>query len=572
MKLCKMKSSPIVRQIILWTAALPFIAAQHEYKNYSFTVPRGGYEQFEGYLTQFGTIDIRYLTLSSTQNSPTDKASTFEVAVFRLPDACVTDNSADDEAAACALLPTEVGIGATLPDNTTAKCCTQDLFNDNKCGDAELGRLIVNNTLFDLSQIGDVEVPAQNAWVHHIDWYYGLYEEYEAGKYVTMFANCNEEDGRNISVTGKADFGAEIKPYDFFSELHQCGVPIDLNPYYDVDDNGSDVLLDFLFDPVANKCDGPQNAAFDKALDDFGQCSGLHWKTFIESFPSALLGNVIHCGYWGKEISKWVDKQMEEYDDGDSFHETFAPNWSEIYNLTGREECFNALEGHSVFGETLHKFVFEPDDMCKCVKSLQQAVPLCTKDEWPIPLVGNWMNISACLIQSGCLQLEKACEVELEFLDSHLQTGLDGKMDCSSIEGFQSTSFALNLPPEYSGAPLPDTCVRIANTSPFAPKKITERYEAYRTQCTSMWDGWASQSDQKSSTGSDSKGLGAGASAAIVLVSYGAAMALAIWGRSKLRKQNSDQTIESAEHPDMHKETNFDNGEGATGVELGVVT
>ena len=518
-----------------------FVSAQQQYSDYNFNVTAGEIKSFDGYLPEYGMIDLRYLTFSSHQDSPTGNETTFEVAAFRL-------DCSDDDDGGCGDDTTDwtlSGVGAKMADGSTMYCCTQEAIDENLCSNA--GHLIVDPLLFNYDNYGDTPVPGLGAWVHHVDQYYGGFEEYEAGKYVTLFANCDEDDGRLITVSGKADFGSKTKPFDVLTEIRQCGVPV--SQYMFDEEETTFEFLDFMLDPVADKCDAVEEQHFRRALSDFEKCSSLDWSTFIESFPSAIVGNVIHCGRWMKEISKWAANQYnehyEENVDDYTFHDVYTPDWHEIYDLPGRAECQNALEGHNVYGDTLHKLVFEPESFCECAsQSLDKDdLPQCTIDTWPIPLVGDWISIASCLIQSGCRQLDTLCEAEMEVLHEQLPIDInngDEAIDCNSVD-LSAASIMLNLPQQYTGAPLPDTCVRIAQSETYADKAIVERYEAYRAQCTEQWDGWASSSYV---AGGTSGGENDGAVIAIVFISLGT-VALLLFAFLVLRRRGTN----TREHP-----------------------
>jgi len=71
--------------------------------------------------------------------------------------------------------------------------------------------------------------------------------------------------------------------------------------------------MDYLFDPVAGKCNPQQKEQLNLAVKYFEACSSLDWSVFIENFPSASMGNAVRCGIWAKDIMAWADKQCEDH-------------------------------------------------------------------------------------------------------------------------------------------------------------------------------------------------------------------------------------------------------------------
>jgi Lung seven transmembrane receptor len=149
------------------------------------------------------------------------EGSALDIAVFHLPDTCASSRTGCDW--------TELGIGARSEDRKELRyCCTAEAISIGLCSGTQKGRLIMNpdrfqgkvrtDILFDCHQISVaiveslmhpaflrsqhrlVNVPAEGDYTNHLK--YGKFEEtQDSGKYIVVFANCNEE-GRAVIVQG----------------------------------------------------------------------------------------------------------------------------------------------------------------------------------------------------------------------------------------------------------------------------------------------------------------------------------------------------------------------------------
>lgn len=107
--------------------------------------------------------------------------------------------------------------------------------------------------------------------------------------------------------------------------------------------------------------------------------------------------------------------------------------------------------------------------------------------------------------------MEDVCAIELSIIEECLaqddgsgsddlcQDGLDR---CSEEADDNNGSMILSNDSPYHGAPLPDTCIRVANVS--GKQKVVERYNEVRSQCFDL-EGWSYgiQVDEKETHGDD---------------------------------------------------------------------
>ena len=118
-----------------------------------------------------------------------------DIAVMHLPGSCANTRSGCDW--------TDLGIGAKSPEGDVRWCCSADAVELGLCeGGPKYGKMIVNSTLFsgsgshrmvEIDPTGDVVDQKLK---------YGEFEEAnDSGRYVVIFANCNDE-GREVLVHG----------------------------------------------------------------------------------------------------------------------------------------------------------------------------------------------------------------------------------------------------------------------------------------------------------------------------------------------------------------------------------
>ena len=130
--------------------------------------------------------------------------SQVDIAVMHLPGSCANTRSGCDW--------TDFGVGAKSPEGDIRWCCSNDAVELGLCeGGPKYGKLIINTTLFsgagshrlvEIDPTGDVVDQKLK---------YGKFEESDkSGRYVVIFANCNDE-GREVKVKGatvwKSDHG-----------------------------------------------------------------------------------------------------------------------------------------------------------------------------------------------------------------------------------------------------------------------------------------------------------------------------------------------------------------------------
>lgn len=156
-------------------------------------------------------------TNSSSSNSGTDfymDGSSLDIAVFHLPEECVSTRNGCDW--------TELGVGAKTGDGILRYCCSNDAVALGLCGGSQNGRLIMDAEKF-VGKHRLMNVPAEGAYSSKLK--YARFEETEeSGRYVVVFANCNE-NGRRVIVEGHTEWKSKhgYLPGDLFGLMYFYG-------------------------------------------------------------------------------------------------------------------------------------------------------------------------------------------------------------------------------------------------------------------------------------------------------------------------------------------------------------
>jgi len=258
-----------------------------------------------------------------------------------------------------------------------------------------------------------------------------------------------------------------------------------------IDFNTISNLLNGVFEPVDNECTEQDEKTFRSALDGFKTCSGVDLEQVMETWPAASIGEMLHCSSTFLSNAQSILPLMSN--DGIIDPEAELPHFKYT------ERCTEATYGPNPLGDFGRLIWMHPRTVCDCLGSFSKAVPDCTIEEWPVPLVGNWMRKSSCLINSAaCPLLEKACEIELNILDQCLPEVVSGKYDCPAVEtkcmksGIEgSAPSLLDFPEEMTGAPMPDICQEVAGHAQFQSKNLVYRYNQHMNECVDKWEGWA---------------------------------------------------------------------------------
>jgi len=255
-------------------------------------------------------------------------------------------------------------------------------------------------------------------------------------------------------------------------------------------------ILGNLVAPVDNECSVEDEQTFRDALSDFKTCSGVDLETMMETWPSASIGELLSCASSNlKNLQAFLPYLGSD--------EPF-----QIPKLEFSEQCTKNSYGPNPVGDFGRLIWKHPGVVCGCLSSFSKAAPDCTIEEWPIPLVGNWMRKSSCLIDATvCPMLEKICAAELNVLDQCLppMDVSSDKYDCDAVQnsciqqpldsgfdvGMPTMPSLLNFPQEMTGAPMPDTCQSVAGHAEFKSKNLLFRYNQHLNECVTKWEGWS---------------------------------------------------------------------------------
>mmetsp|Transcript_3954 Transcript_3954/g.6762 ORF Transcript_3954/g.6762 Transcript_3954/m.6762 type:complete len:591 (-) Transcript_3954:625-2397(-) len=137
--------------------------------------------------------------------------SELDIAFFYLPKNCSNNKNGCDW--------TDLGVGAKN-ENGIRWCCSNDAIEFGFCdGGTHYGRLIINKSLF-TGQERSLLIPATGDMNSHLK-YSQMQDRNHTGKFVLLFANCNEE-GRDVLVEGSYEWKSRhgYLPGEIFSEMY----------------------------------------------------------------------------------------------------------------------------------------------------------------------------------------------------------------------------------------------------------------------------------------------------------------------------------------------------------------
>jgi hypothetical protein len=214
----------------------------------------------------------------------------------------------------------------------------------------------------------------------------------------------------------------------------------------------------------ALQCTDGQATRFENALDGFRTCSSIDLRTVLESFADALVGSTLQCAL---AMAPLMD-QMENAD------------------LAIPEICVESFLGQNPVGDLLRSILLYPDRLVPCFSSLSKAIPECTLEEWPIPLIGKIMKKTMCVLGSAQEILNEFAEVEIEAIAECL----GDSMACTQLDVcIESGVISLALPPPLRGAPLSDAVLRVAEET--GQQDAVEAYNSFVSKCIpDTWLGW----------------------------------------------------------------------------------
>ena len=136
-------------------------------------------------------------SLSFTDVNPTAIDQVLEIAVFSIPRDCKKDSSGT-----CDWVTLGVGSYDDEMVGEMSYCCSQDAADRKICASDEVGRMMIDHTIFD----GDhrkIQVPSKPLTDFEMD--DPLFEVKKSGDYVMVIANCND-DGFGVITLGSMEW------------------------------------------------------------------------------------------------------------------------------------------------------------------------------------------------------------------------------------------------------------------------------------------------------------------------------------------------------------------------------
>lgn len=217
---------------------------------------------------------------------------------------------------------------------------------------------------------------------------------------------------------------------------------------------------------LAIQCTGGQAEVFDRALDDFQTCSSIDLHTVLESFADALLGTLLQCSLALAPLADQMD--------------------SDPAALVIPDICLESFMGQNPVGDLVRSYLLFPDKLLPCFSSLSKAIPECTLEEWPIPLIGKLMKKIMCILGETVSIVDELAQAQILFLSTCLQ---DGNPCEDNLAACSVGTVTLQLPKPLQGAPLSDAMVRAASQAGQAD--IVKKYNTFVEACIpDRWAGW----------------------------------------------------------------------------------
>ena len=132
-----------------------------------------------------------------TESAIVSGSTYVDIVLFHEPSECANTRLGCDW--------TDIGVGANDDQGNLRWCCSGDAVGLGLCrgGKKQQGRLIVDPDKFN-GQHRFLGVPESGDWERAVKFgMFDLKDKDESGKYVLVIANCNEDIGRNLTVTGE---------------------------------------------------------------------------------------------------------------------------------------------------------------------------------------------------------------------------------------------------------------------------------------------------------------------------------------------------------------------------------
>lgn len=266
-----------------------------------------------------------------------------------------------------------------------------------------------------------------------------------------------------------------------------------------------DKLLEDPFADVNVGCNAQQAATFNNALNSFETCSGFDLKALIENFASMYVGLLMNCGSYAVT----VNNQLEGIGMGTEDMDKLKAKESPLPRVP--KGCVEALIGNNPFGQAFLYADEFPEREQQCFSELAGKLPMCTLDEWPIPIVGNWLSSFSCIYGSAqdviMPMMQDSISSELEMLSLCIPAEVTAE-NCKEIRNrcifdYDDPSLVMAIPPPFWSPPMAQTCKDTAADSGMAD--LVDRYEAFRQTCIppadlAIWDIAASHQEKHDGT------------------------------------------------------------------------
>ncbi|CAJ1939856.1 unnamed protein product [Cylindrotheca closterium] len=257
-------------------------------------------------------------------------------------------------------------------------------------------------------------------------------------------------------------------------------------------------------DPFADVnvgCNAQQATTFNNALTSFETCAGFDLRALIENFASMYVGLLLNCGSYAVTVSNELDGIGMGTEDMEQLKAKESP----LPRVP--QGCVEALVGNNPFGQAFLYAEEFPGREQKCFSELAGKLPMCTLDEWPIPIVGSWLSSFSCIYGSAqdilMPMLQDSISEELDMLNKCLPQKITAT-NCKEIRNkcifdYDDPSLVMAIPPPFWNPPMAQKCKETAVDS--GMDDLVDRYEAFRQTCIPaedllIWDIAASHQEK----------------------------------------------------------------------------
>lgn len=242
-----------------------------------------------------------------------------------------------------------------------------------------------------------------------------------------------------------------------------------------------DKMMENPFADVDDRCTTMETETFNVALTNFKSCAGFDLEELIEAYGSVMIGHVLNCGSYVMNTAADIMSM------GAMNIETLKARDTPLPRVP--QECVDAMVGDNPFGNSFLRIEKYPEQEMQCFADLARALPKCTLNDWPIPIVGTWLKTLSCIYGSVndlmMPMIEETVKEQLHTMKSCLPVTI-APSQCKDVRNAclfdpNSPVFTFGFPPPFWNPPITKPVQNIAETNNLS--SALEKYNSYREVC-----------------------------------------------------------------------------------------